>query len=82
MVDSGNLYDVAKEIKIPATIKLTEALTISKAGISKVLSLERAITGFLKLESIFSCKDFGKIEVVTEDNIIADRTIPLDRKFG
>ena len=34
MVDKGNLYDVAIEIKIAATTKLTDALISSNAGLS------------------------------------------------
>ncbi|MEL0187134.1 MAG: hypothetical protein VW864_07295 [Flavobacteriaceae bacterium] len=34
MVDKGNLYEVAIEIKIAATTKLTDALISSNAGLS------------------------------------------------
>ena len=46
VVDSGSLYDVATEIKIAATTKFTEALILSKAGLS-FLNISVLTLGFM-----------------------------------
>ena len=52
MVDKGNPLEVPIEIKIPATTKFTEALTVSKAGISYSFGFGKVTTGLSKREFI------------------------------
>jgi len=54
VVDKGSLYDVAKEINIPATTKLTDALITSNAGLSLVSILLVNMKKEKKLEDGFS----------------------------
>ena len=82
VVDKGSLYDVAKEINIPATTKLTDALITSNAGLSLVSILLVNISGTSNLFSIVFLTEEGRIfenKVDIEDPTI---TINLDKKFG
>ena len=81
VVDSGSLYDVATEIKIAATTKFTEALILSKAGLS-FLSISVLILGFMYWLSTKSSIGFGVIFEKFSTNDDPALTRNLERKFG
>ena len=81
MVDKGNLYDVAIEIKIAATTKLTDALISSNAGLS-FFKINVFGFGFMYcLEmNLWLCS--GIIFIILDWIFEEDLTKNLEMKFG
>ena len=82
MVDNGNFIEVAIEIKTPATIKLTDALIISKAGALILWSFVINSFDSLKLLSILLFIEFGITATKYLDNKVLPFTILLESIFG
>ena len=81
MVDKGNLYEVAIEIKIAATTKLTDALISSNAGLSffKINVFGFGFMYWLEINLwLYSGISFKTFDWIFE----ADLTKNLDMKFG
>ncbi len=81
-IERGNLYEVAIEIKILATIRLTEARITSKAGLSSLLIIFDETSGSINCFSIKLFIESGKIFDIRSEKFVPILTKNLDKKLG